>query len=89
MHPHRLKKGAEANILDRGVDGAYWSGHVGGTGGRVADRGGSRAVHFADPSDRWIAVLTRQPSGSSSGSLHHARGLAGRVQQPPRQKSLG
>src|SRR5580698_9995494 len=37
MHPRRQKKGAEANILGRGVDEAYWSGHVIGTGGRVAE----------------------------------------------------
>ena len=26
---------------------------------QVADRGGSPAVYFADPSDHWIEVLTR------------------------------
>jgi catechol 2,3-dioxygenase-like lactoylglutathione lyase family enzyme len=26
---------------------------------QVADRGGSRAVYFADPSGHWIEVLTR------------------------------
>jgi hypothetical protein len=26
---------------------------------QVADRGGSRAVYFADPSGHWLEVLTR------------------------------
>lgn len=26
---------------------------------QIADRGGSRAVYFADPSGHWIEVLTR------------------------------
>lgn len=58
MHPHRLKKGAEANIFGRGVDKAYWSGDVGGAGGRVADHGSTMVPGSSPPSKATGESLT-------------------------------
>jgi len=38
---------------------SYWADPQQTQPDQVADRGGSRAVYFADPSGHWIEVLTR------------------------------
>ena len=44
-------------IRERGIP--HWAGPQQSQPDQVADRGGSRAVYFADPSGHWIEVLTR------------------------------
>jgi catechol 2,3-dioxygenase-like lactoylglutathione lyase family enzyme len=46
-----------ARIRDRQIP--HWADPQRTQPNQIADRGGSRAVYFADPSDHWIEVLTR------------------------------
>lgn len=46
-----------ARIHERRI--AHWADPQQTQPDQVADRGGSRAVYFADPSGHWIEVLTR------------------------------